>query len=222
VPASAASALGSNPYTQTINGVDSFHVFGIGSGGMLPVQLLKIAATLDNKDAIITWQTASEINSHYFDIERSFDGFNYNKIGRVNAAGNSQITKSYSYADLGISENNFGSNRIYYRLNMHDLDGQNQYSPNVFVELQKDVEEVFVHPNPFNEEINIYYQSTVNQQVNIEVKDLYGKTIYSTQFSAINGSNVFGLNQSIISIPGLYFISINNGQNCRVFKILKN
>lgn len=221
-PATASAALGSNPYTQALNGVDSFNIFGIGSGGMLPVQLTLLSAHLEEKNAWVVWQTASEINSSHFEIERSLDAQNFEFIGSVKAAINSQTIEQYAFQDAGVADKFVGSDRIYYRLKMIDQDGQYSYSKTVFINPHLEASEVQIQPNPFHEELSINYQALAEENVNIEVRDLFGKVVFSKQYVAQKGSNVFGLNQSMVALPGLYILSVNNGQNCEVFKILKN
>ena len=58
------------------------------------------------------WTTASEINSDYFDVEYSKDGFNFEGIGNVAAQGESAIQVDYRL----IHEE--PSDIAYYRLKM--------------------------------------------------------------------------------------------------------
>jgi hypothetical protein len=36
-----------------------------------------------NEDAVVEWETASELNNSHFDVERSFDGSGFEYIGTV-------------------------------------------------------------------------------------------------------------------------------------------
>ncbi len=65
----------------------------------------------------ISWQTSSEINSDYFELEKSADGNNFILIDNVSAAGNSNSVLNYNYID----EN---ENNSYYRLSQYDLNGE--------------------------------------------------------------------------------------------------
>jgi len=47
----------------------------------------------------LTWETATETNSDYFVIERSFNANQFSEIGRVNAAGTSYENQSYGFTD---------------------------------------------------------------------------------------------------------------------------
>jgi hypothetical protein len=77
-------------YTYTASFSSGFSGFGIGAGnGPLPVELLSFAGkNIDPKTNHLTWETATEINSDYFQIERSTDADHFEKIGQIKAAGN--------------------------------------------------------------------------------------------------------------------------------------
>ncbi len=59
------------------------------SGSLLPLTLLDFTVTKNGNIAQLKWQTANEVNTSHFDIERSTDGVNFTAIGKVDAAGNS-------------------------------------------------------------------------------------------------------------------------------------
>lgn len=89
----------------------------------LPVKLLYFNVKAEGNKAHLSWRTATEQNSDRFDIERSFDGLSFEKIGWVKAAGNSTSHIDYTYYDLNPKK---GIN--YYRLKEVDIDNSLQYS----------------------------------------------------------------------------------------------
>ena len=89
----------------------------------LPVKLLYFNVKAEGSKAHLSWRTATEQNSDRFDIERSFDGLNFEKIGWVKAAGNSTSHIDYTYYDLNPKK---GIN--YYRLKEVDIDNSAQLS----------------------------------------------------------------------------------------------
>ena len=54
----------------------------------LPVTLSEFSAKNDKEEIALLWKTSSEINSNYYEIQRSKDGQNFSKIGNVYAQGN--------------------------------------------------------------------------------------------------------------------------------------
>ena len=95
--------------------------FGIlaNSPVSLPVELLYFNGKTYPSFNLLTWSTASEHNSDYFNIERSVNGENWVPVGVESAMGNSNTKIDYSFSDL------FNGNVIhYYRLVQYDYDGQ--------------------------------------------------------------------------------------------------
>lgn len=96
--------------------------FKVNVTATLPVSLVKFDAKLNDKKVDLTWSTASEINNSYFSIERSADGINFNLLGTVNGAGNSEVLKEYSFTDHYPLP---GKN--YYRLSQTNIDLHKEY-----------------------------------------------------------------------------------------------
>jgi hypothetical protein len=135
---SNASLLANNAtaqtYTVTITttdlngGVTTMPIsFDIGARP-LPVTLAAFTAqAVQNRDALLRWTTASEVNSARFEVERSLDGKSFTKVGQLAAKGNSTTASDYSFTDKGVA--NLASGQVYYRLHQVDLDGTAAYSP---------------------------------------------------------------------------------------------
>jgi uncharacterized repeat protein (TIGR01451 family) len=114
----------------------------------LPVVLTAFTATAtQNRDAKLSWTTASELNSAYFDIERSFDGTNFSKIGQLAGQGSTTLATSYAFTDAGVAAKAAGV--VYYRLKQVDLDATATYSPVRSVSFTKaSVVALSLYPNP--------------------------------------------------------------------------
>lgn len=87
----------------------------------LPVELTLFEGSYDKSRCAVdlSWQTTAEINNEKFFVERSIDGENWELIGAINGAVNSQSENNYSYKDQNPE---MGSN--FYRLTQQDLDGK--------------------------------------------------------------------------------------------------
>jgi hypothetical protein len=96
--------------------------FDFVSMSTLPVALIGYdARLLSNQQVQLSWKTASENNSSHFDIEKSKDGRNFTRIGRVEAKGNSNTVSDYSFIDGDVITTN-----TYYRLKQFDIDGKSK------------------------------------------------------------------------------------------------
>lgn len=112
---------------------------------VVPVTWLSFNAKLENKVVLLNWKTATEINSSHFDIERSINGFQFEKIGSVKAAGNSNGISSYDFTDrLPVKGMN------YYRLKQVDLDGKFSYSEIRKAEIKTELPLFVLYNNPSN------------------------------------------------------------------------
>jgi hypothetical protein len=112
---------------------------------IIPVTWLSFNATLENKFVLLNWKTATEANSSHFEIERSINGYQFEKIGTVRAAGNSNTITSYDFTDrLPVKGMN------YYRLKQVDLDGSFLYSETRKVEIKTDLPLFAIYNNPSN------------------------------------------------------------------------
>jgi uncharacterized repeat protein (TIGR01451 family) len=128
------SSLRPGTYTLNITTTDAYGgtttqpvSFTIG-GTVLPVVLTNFTAqAVQNRDALLSWTTASEVSSAYFDVERSFDGSTFVKIGQVAAQGTKSSASTYTLTDASVASKANGP--VYYRLRQVDLDGTATYSP---------------------------------------------------------------------------------------------
>ena len=117
--------------------------FIVSTNITLPVSLTSFTAQKQNDHTLLQWSTASETNSKDFIVQRSHDGNNWNKIGTVAAAGNSQSTTNYNYVD-----NNPSAGINYYRLLQTDIDGKSSYSETRTVKFSTDSKAFSILVNP--------------------------------------------------------------------------
>lgn len=149
---------------------------------ILPITLVSLRGECNGKRALISWATASERNNNYFVVERSDDAVNFVEVGRVAGAGNSMQMLSYSYADYGIS---LGDN--YYRLVQVDYDGTRTISEIIEVNCSGNAPEgdpdVYVYPNPFNNELTVHLVNFDDQPARIQVYDMLGRLLFERSAS---------------------------------------
>ncbi len=110
---------------------------------VLPVTYLSFTGNITNNKVLLNWSTASEHNSANFEIQRSNDNKDWQNIGLLSAAGNSNIVKYYSFMD---EEPINGIN--YYRLVQNDFDGNQTISRIVSVNFKNKVSLLKIFPNP--------------------------------------------------------------------------
>lgn len=133
-------------------------------GDPLPVAFLDFTAVKVDQSVLLEWETDSEINSQYFEVERSSNGTDWNRLLTTKAAGESKDLLEYREIDnaplKGIS---------YYRLNQYDLDGARAILKTVSVnnELKVGANEIRVFPNPVTERMRIFGDESELQNLKI-------------------------------------------------------
>jgi hypothetical protein len=186
------------------DGLIGFSDFVVGqSGTPLPVELLSFDAKIEGANVVASWVTATEINNAYFDVERSADGINFEKVGKKDGAGNSNVTLYYSFTDpaplKGLS---------YYRLRQVDFDGQESLSEMVAVNFIEN-HMLSVFPNPTQEQaIKYRFNSTAESTALFELIDALGKTVLSNQIQIVKGMNTSDLIDIRFIPDGVYVVRI--------------
>jgi hypothetical protein len=179
-------------YDVTISGIGNitgriafrYYVTNAGSGGTnsnyigidefsyetaLPVSLLNFTGTVKNKQAILNWATADEINNKGFEVQLSHDNRNFSSVGFVPAQQNKSGVNKYSFTD-----NNLLSGSNYYRLKQVDNDGNYKYSVVVKLDLKKFDWTILGNPSS-NTLVQIQTEKTCS--VALQIVSMTGKTI---------------------------------------------
>lgn len=168
---------------------------------VLPVELLSFNATRNNQTTILTWETASEENNAYFNIQHSTDGTNFETIGQVEGSGTSYTAQTYNFVDENPSN---GLN--YYRLQQMDFDGKFEYHRVLSVLITNKQNDVAIVPTLVNNQFEIVLSETVNVTTEIEIYNINGQVIKSESI------NIDG-NRKMIDVSsfnaGSYFIRLN-------------
>lgn len=191
-----------------------FSGFGVGIDVLvLPVKYLFFNAEKVKYDVYLNWSTASEFNNKCFEVERSLDYFNFEKIGVVSGSGNSNLVKNYAYIDLGIDK--LKSKYIYYRLKQIDFNGNFEYSTIKVIENEAADYEITVYPQPVTDILKIKTKELY--QYRFEIVDANGRLV-------LKGSNYnLEAEVDISSLKsGLYYLNILSiKKDKQTFKIIK-
>lgn len=174
---------------------------------LLPVELIDFQVISNNKHVYLNWSTASEINNKGFEIERSADGKNWQKIGFITGNGTTNIRQNYQFSDTSPL-----SNSNYYRLKQIDFDGRFDYSKIELITFEKQNTPITIFPNPFKKSIEIKGIHLENNTV--EIFNLNGQKIMEIQPS----SSILNLENLPI---GTYFIHINDGKQIFSKRLVK-
>lgn len=178
------------------------------SGSSFPVEWLFFEANpVNSRDAQLKWATGTETNNDYFQIEKSVDGELFETIAKVDGAGNASTVKEYQYLD-----EDFVSERIYYRLKQVDFNGQYHFSERVEVNFDPTLPtrvsfELF--PNPSVDFVTIKPQDRIDGVYRLLVIDMGGRTVYNGTFDGNENAKTIQVDDFA---EGLYMVYLSGGK----------
>lgn len=183
---------------------------------VLPVTLISFDAEEKGNEVIIKWTTTNEMNSNYFDLERSSDAVNFSSIGRISSKANNSGENHYSVTDPSPFE---GMN--FYRLKQVDKDGKVTYSQVLAINKNKSsISKMSVYPNPVNNSITLTVQDK-EQVFSGKLLNAEGRTILYLK------GNVYQVNQSLNQnlnklSAGIYVLKLSDGKERYSVRFVKN
>ena len=137
----------------------------------LPVVFSGYDVKCNDKGALVSWSTSSELNSSKFEIQRSTNGTDWKTIGTVASAGNSNEQRSYQYLDIS------GGGSAQYRIRQVDLDGEYTYTSIRLTNCKNSVFDVILYPVPVNDLLHVVVKSEMNIQTELKIIDMTGRTV---------------------------------------------
>jgi hypothetical protein len=199
----------------------------VSSNHQLPVELVSFAGVAGNREAKLTWTTASETNNDHFYVIRCTDNRNFIRVSGNIAGTNSATGGTYSYLDRNLVNNT----TYFYKLVDVDINGMENVNslvvnvmPTLNGSITPDAYALYQnYPNPFNPTTTISYDIREAGHVTLTVFDVLGREIakvvdgyqeaasYSVDFNAATLSS------------GIYFyqLKVNDFSDLKKMVILK-
>ncbi len=178
---------------------DGFSGYGFGvPGRMNTILTLTGTANPNNIDVDLNWSTSAEINATYFEVEKSYDGNSFRKIGSVQTSFNKLTPGNYSFVDHENTQFN------YYRVKMLHTDGYILYSNVVSIKRDNAPNQIFVTPNPFTGIVTVRFSRTPAGPVAISFFDMGGKLVKKYNFAG--GSPSYDINTAGIIPRAVYML----------------
>ena len=199
-------------YTDFTWGGPTTATLGTPNPLTLPIQLTKFASKTVDKSVVLKWNTASEQNNDYFDVQRSADEKSFSSIGKVSGAGNSLVSKDYSFVD----ENPFAGTN-YYKLVQHDFDGKTSPSNVISVATKITASQVLVYAG--SSDLKVTLVSPNKTKGTLKFFDINGKKLAEKPAEINKGYNSFLLPLSLQT--GIYFVNYTSESESLNVKFIK-
>lgn len=180
-------------------------------GTVTPITLLFFDAKKDQYHVNLNWSTSSEVNFHFFDIQRSLDGLDFSSIGKVDGQGTTNQRTDYQFTDdLPFVGKN------YYRLKSVDFDGYTEYFKIVAIDFSSD-KQFNLSPNP-SDGSNIVVKTNFvsSEKASVIVYDNVGSVV--GRFELEGNESEFNFSNKLKA--GTYFAKVSTDGFTKVARFL--
>jgi hypothetical protein len=201
-------------HTMVINNIHNSWTFS-DLTNPLPVEMLFFNVKRRGNDGLVSWATTQEINTDFFEVQRSFDNRNFQAIGKVQAQNKAA---EYSFLDERITE--LGHSLLYYRLKQIDKDGKSTLTAVRSLQLEDFKEQILVFPTPFSNDLTISIQNPAEKNLTFRLTDELGREIFAFKENA--RFTEISLRAKVENLPaGAYILTALGLNEPKIFKLIK-
>ncbi|MBO3698907.1 hypothetical protein [Roseivirga sp. E12] len=196
-----------------------YYTLGSIEVAALPITLISFEATVHNSNQVkLDWVTASEVNNAFYTIERSTNGTDFETVGRIDGAGNSDVLLYYTYIDTkpvnGLS---------FYRIKQTDFNGKFDVSEMRSVRIKSEFKSSYkAYPNPVlqGETLRISYSIERDQTLRLTVLNSKGQMVLRKEEQALSSAEYIEISTKAFQ-KGLNLIRIlDENQQVVTLKVL--
>ena len=187
------------------------------ASGLLPVELISFNAVILNGVVELKWATATETNNSFFTIEKSFDLYTYEVIGKIEGAGNSNFVNQYVFEDKLAD-----TGHIYYRLTQTDYDGTTVICGIIGVETDLSNSKntmIDIYPNPVIDYVEIEIERSSEEIATVILLSQDGQIIYQEKSASEISSDIQIQMQELPS--AIYIVKVEVGNEVIKKKLVK-
>ena len=173
----------------------------------LPIKWNYFYINLSNKIPALTWSAEFDRGT-VFNIQRSYDGRNYNTIEYMPSENG---RSEYNYNDHAVNTN---APIVYYRIKARELNGEEKYSlvrvvrfgNNPMVSMQ-------TVPNPFVNNFIINYPAAERETITIRMFNVNGQQMLMKNVIVNDGDNNINITEAAQLAKGIYVIQVSKGRD---------
>lgn len=183
----------------------------------LPVELISFKGNWNNGIVELFWETATELNNDYFDVEWSTDGVSFEVIDQVAGNGTDLDGESYTTIHQDPELNNF------YRLRQVDFDGVFDYSKTIVVSgaVANQEFEATAYPNPFTDRLSVSLNLSQEEIVSLQLFTTQGQLLLNQETTVAAGTQNIDLPNQNQLPSGLYILNVKAGNETKSLRVTK-
>lgn len=191
-----------------------FTIDGWTAINVLPVELTGFSGENTSEGNWLSWATETEKNSDRFEIYFSSNGHDFEQIGSVDAQGNSDVRRYYSFLHQGPMP---GVN--YYKIRQIDLDGTQRDSELIAIHVDASTGLFNLSPNPANDKVELVFNANSKDAVSWRIYAMDGQVV------EINSETINeGLTKHVVDVskwkPGVYSLVVSTKEGNTIKKLI--
>lgn len=216
-PSISFNTIPAGTYTLEIQGstcVSAVSARSFSVGTPLPIYIANFEAKAVKAGIDLSWKVVSEKNGDGFEILRL-----NNDLKKSDVIGKVPLTEQ-RVGDYHFLDENPVSGNNYYQLKQIDNDGTYIMSKIISAKFEQ-IYQAFAAPNPASDYIDIQFDSRASGTSGVEIYNMAGIKLSSTQIKVQEGKNVHRINTGKLSSGG-YFVKVlaaDQGTNLRFVKV---
>ncbi|WNJ20794.1 T9SS type A sorting domain-containing protein [Pontibacter sp. G13] len=184
----------------------------------LPVVLGGFDGSMTDDGIQLDWQTFIEVNFSHFDIQRSEDGRFFQPIGQVSGTNDAANGAQYQFIDPKMTLPS--QERLFYRLNMIDIDGSQEFSQIVEVSMDLASQGLSIQfPNPAIQDLSVSYSGNQPGKLVVTIMDLSGRQVLKKVIQTVESSGQMRIPLTGIS-AGAYVLTVSDARTQQTEKLL--
>jgi hypothetical protein len=182
----------------------------------LPTKLLSFNGVWTDSRPTLQWTVDDDSSVTRYEIERSANGANFEKIASV---ASTLVTTQHSYT---FYDPNAVESMYYYRLKIVDTPGTFVYSSVILLKRnqQPGAIRLKVSPNPVRQWFTVSFDNKISGTVTVRMIDLYGKEVWK---ELVQANDVYDLRFSLLNkslSKGIYVIQVQARNTEGTVKVL--
>lgn len=179
-----------------------------GSGPpTLAIDLQNFTGVAKGTSNVLHWTTSNEANSKTFLIERLSDDNQFETIGKVAAAGDSNVNQNYKFTDSRVA-----STLSYYRLVELDQIGERTVVSEVIAITNNNQPIFTLAPNPTKGNLRLSFTLEITGTYDVIIYDLMGREVLRNTIQTAPGFNQLEANTKELN-TGMYLLKVQRGQS---------
>ncbi len=183
------------------------------SNVVLPVAFLSFNVQKGQDEALLNWTIENaDLFTHHFDIERSTDGINFEKVGSI--PFNAALNGAYNYTDPNITI--LQKSIVYYRIKSVDVNGSYKLTEIKNLRFDKAKYNVSVYPNPATRNITLSLTADNASTIALRIFDAAGQQVKNTQVKMQKGVNLIPQDVSNLAAGTYQILLVLDGEKISV------